>query len=404
MKLYCTVDLTNSAAEPSSLTLLSSGTSSGTNIPNVDDGIPAESTHELPVSDVPSSNPTQLKCLIDIQSIINTAKRLNLIHPIEVIRFLQQEIVSGRMLDVASHEETIDGDANCITVDRDNIMETTFSEFQFIDDFTKTFQVDFMGEESVDLGGPRKEWIRLMNQAIKEKYFDNGLRSFLANDYFHVGIMIAIAMLQNGQMPAFLGEDILEEVISITKSPTRNPCITELCRGLQVLGILSALQQLPMLVHVLRPNAQKKVNVQNLLQILKPKFSEEGSNAQKQEKETYHKFVTYVREVGGGRRSCGQKRIVLDNILEFVTGASEEPVLGFCMAPSIHFILPFETKVANSSEKEESVVVPGFVPLAHTCGNLLELPRATNQFPLPTQERLFALYDLAFSQSYFGKD
>ena len=52
-----------------------------------------------------------------------------------------------------------------------------------------------MGEESVDLGGPCKEWIRLMKQAIKETYFDNGLRSFLAKDYLHVGIMIAIAML-----------------------------------------------------------------------------------------------------------------------------------------------------------------------------------------------------------------
>ena len=128
-------------------------------------------------------------------------------------------------------------------------------------------------------------------------------------------------MLQNAQMPAFLGECILEEVISTTKSPTCNPCITELCRGLQVLGILSVLQQLPMLVHLLRPSAQQKVNVQKLLQILKPKFSEEGSNAQKQEKETYHKFVTYVREVGGGRRSCGQNHIELGNILEFVTGA-----------------------------------------------------------------------------------
>lgn len=82
------------------------------------------------------------------------------------------------------------------------------------------------------------------------------------------------------------------------------------------------------------------------------KVFREGSNAQKQEKETYHKFVTYVREVGGGRRSCGQKHIELGNILEFVTGASEEPVLGFCMAPSIHFILPFETEIPNSSEKD----------------------------------------------------
>ncbi|CAH3155300.1 unnamed protein product, partial [Porites lobata] len=66
-----------------------------------------------------------------------------------------------------------------------------------------TFQVDFMGEECVDYGGPRKEWIRLMNQAIKQKYFDHGLRPLLAEDYFNVGIMMAIAMLQNGQLPFF---------------------------------------------------------------------------------------------------------------------------------------------------------------------------------------------------------
>lgn len=58
-----------------------------------------------------------------------------------------------------------------------------------------------MGEECADLCGPRKEWIRLVNQAIKKKYFDQGLRNFLANDYVFVGVMIAVAMLQNGLSP-----------------------------------------------------------------------------------------------------------------------------------------------------------------------------------------------------------
>ena len=46
-----------------------------------------------------------------------------------------------------------------------------------------------MGEECIDQDGPRKEWIRLMNQAIREKYFDRGLRPLLAQDYYFVGIM-----------------------------------------------------------------------------------------------------------------------------------------------------------------------------------------------------------------------
>ena len=55
-----------------------------------------------------------------------------------------------------------------------------------------------MGEECEDQGGPRKQWIRLMNQGIKEKYFDHGLRPLLAQDYYFVGVMMAVAMLQNG--------------------------------------------------------------------------------------------------------------------------------------------------------------------------------------------------------------
>jgi hypothetical protein len=51
-----------------------------------------------------------------------------------------------------------------------------------------------------------KEWIRLMNHAIKEKDFEHGLRPLLSSDYYFVGVMIAVAMLQNGQLPVFLSD------------------------------------------------------------------------------------------------------------------------------------------------------------------------------------------------------
>ena len=90
---------------------------------------------------------------------------------------------------------------------------------------------------------------------------------------------------------------------------------------------------LPILVHLLRPGVQPKVNVQKLLQILKPKFSEEGSNALIWEKETYQMFIRYVREVAASRRVCGQLTLSLSHILQFATCASEEPVLGFFSSP-----------------------------------------------------------------------
>ena len=58
-----------------------------------------------------------------------------------------------------------------------------------------------------------------------------------------------------------------------------------------------------------------------ILHLLKPTFSEEGSNSLMYEKAIYGKFVKYLREVSSGRRVTS-----LENVLEFVTGASEEPI------------------------------------------------------------------------------
>ena len=171
-----------------------------------------------------------------------------------------------------------------------------------------------------------------------------------------------------------------------------------------MLGMLSALQQLPMLVHLLRPDSQHKVNVLKLLLILKPNFSEEGSNTLRYEKEVYHLFVRYSREVASGRRSCGERQLELCHILEFATGPSEEPVLRFGMDPSVKFVLPLTTNVQDSTVQEGVPTThAGFTPTVHTCANILSFPRATHEIQLPPQERLFEIYDLAFSQPFFGK-
>lgn len=84
----------------------------------------------------------------------------------------------------------------------------------------------------------------------------------------------------------------------------------------------------------------------------------------------------------GGRRGT----VTLSRILEFVTGADHEPVLGFGIPPSIAFV-----------EYQES-----FIPTANTCICSLNLPRASTHVSLPPQEKLFSLYDLAFCNNYFG--
>lgn len=152
----------------------------------------------------------------DVVRIVQKAKEKHWINPTELLLFLQEEIVTDRKLDISDLEtdDNVDGETNYITVDRDNILATTFSELKYVDEFRKTIQVNFMGEESCDLGGPRKEWIRLVLQQIYEKYFKHGLRQFLSKDYYYVGIMYGIALLQNGQMPNFVEESILQEIFA----------------------------------------------------------------------------------------------------------------------------------------------------------------------------------------------
>lgn len=51
-------------------------------------------------------------------------------------------------------------------------------------------KVPFFWQTAIDQGGPRKEFLALILSAIKEKYFDKGLREFMAADYTVIGKLI----------------------------------------------------------------------------------------------------------------------------------------------------------------------------------------------------------------------
>ena len=308
-----------------------------------------------------------------VQEIILKAKKENFINPVELLRFLQKEIVVGRVLDIVELDAVNAGETNHISIDRDAILETTFSEFQYITNFMTTFQVDFMGEESYHLRGPRKEWINLMNKAMYNKYFEHGLRDLLSDEYLNVGVMMAIAVFQNGQLPTYVPEDILQNIV---KNSVTNQCIKKLLEGLEIAGLGTILREFPMMLHFFRPGAQQKVNVAKLKTLIKPQFSEIGSNALLKEKEVYASFNKYLREVFAGRREVSNSKIELGTILEFVTGASEEPVLGFVIEPSIQFVLQIQAS---------------FYPSSRTCSNVLILPRGNLEKAIPSEERFFEI-------------
>ena len=193
----------------------------------------------------------------------------------------------------------------------------------------RLFEVDFMGELAKVLGGPRKEWIRLMNLAIKEKYFDNGLQEFLAGEYYHVGIMMGITLLQNGQLPQYLPLDVWERLVI---TPSKDKCISNLQRGLNMFGLTRIFQRKLVMLHLPRP-CNSSLTAKMLIKILNPVIAPEGSTAHAKEKEIYAVFVKYIRMVASGRR----EPLNLSSILIFVTGATEEPVLGFTKQPTITF-------------------------------------------------------------------
>ena len=160
------------------------------------------------ISDNESSFETPEKVLEDKPTTINPYQYLideiaDMSDPVELLRYLQKRLIKGRKLDISTASdvdpEELQNATNYISVDRENILKTTFEELESISDFCTTFEVDFMGEIAKDYGGPRKEWIHLVNSAMKDKYFEKGLRELLAEDYYYVGVMMGIALLQNGQ-------------------------------------------------------------------------------------------------------------------------------------------------------------------------------------------------------------
>ena len=235
-----------------------------------------ETTNEPGESDMPVNTGTEVNpydCLIDEIS----AK--DFIDPVEILKFLQARLIKGRELDVVDEENVPDpkDPKNCtnyICVHRENVLQTTFAELEFIEDFCMTFEVDFIGEVAKDFGGPRKEWIRLVNSAMKEKYFDKGLREFLADHYYYIGVMMGIALLQNGLLPTILPLDIIDSLIQ----PSTSICVANLQKGLNKFGLIRIFQNKPILLHLLRPS-NTCLTARILVQLFNPVFAPEGSTA-----------------------------------------------------------------------------------------------------------------------------
>ena len=72
---------------------------------------------------------------------------------------------------------------------------------------------------------------------------------------------------------------------------------------------------------------------------------------------------------------------------------------------TIFFIIErvvLKTFFLTKEPREKRRAIPDFFPRAHTCSNMMHLPRGTIKLPLPPDEELFTIYDYAFKNSHFG--
>jgi hypothetical protein len=128
-------------------------------------------------------------------------------------------------LDISSPSQPLEGETNLISINRYDVLISAIEEIKAIENLRLSLEVSFYGEIAGDSGGPRKEFFRLCMRKIKEKYFDKGLRTLLADEYEEVGKIMSLSILQTGSFLHFLSEKIVQELF-FEEHPS--PCVSHL--------------------------------------------------------------------------------------------------------------------------------------------------------------------------------
>lgn len=96
--------------------------------------------------------------------------RADIHDPVTILRKYQERFMTGRKLDLTSSSEVLEGETLSIFVSRDRLLETAFDELLSEEcNYRLPLDVTFYGEDAVDVGGPRKEFLQLSLQQIIEE-------------------------------------------------------------------------------------------------------------------------------------------------------------------------------------------------------------------------------------------
>ncbi|KAK3749365.1 hypothetical protein QZH41_010356, partial [Actinostola sp. cb2023] len=175
-----------------------------------------------------------------------------------------------------------------------------------IDDYSIPLDVTYNGECARDYGGPRREFLGAIVKAIKDRLFKEhqdeegfvlmkDITAIQKQYYYAAGIFFGYSLLQGGPLPCFLHEDFMTSVFCTNHSSAEEE--RQFQKGLAKFGLIKLVTEKPCLKYLLRKSAVHPMTYPKLVRLLKPDFSEEGTNARTREERSYRLFLNYLKEV-----------------------------------------------------------------------------------------------------------
>ena len=103
-----------------------------------------ESNREKTLSDNTKNQPVDLLA----KDCVNYFKSIGIENPVEILRYVQSLIVTGRPLDVQDVTVSVEGETNFILINRQDVLRSALEEVQFLKDPRLTLAVGFYGESA----------------------------------------------------------------------------------------------------------------------------------------------------------------------------------------------------------------------------------------------------------------
>ena len=81
--------------------------------------------------------------------IVKFCQENSIVDPVEILRKIQQEMVTGRPLEIEDVSQCIDGDTNFVMVDRLNLLRTARDEIESLTNLRPTLEIQFYNEVGI---------------------------------------------------------------------------------------------------------------------------------------------------------------------------------------------------------------------------------------------------------------